>query len=110
MRQAIGFGTKKTIPSCLLRVALGGLLCCAAGVASAAATVALTDQQMDRVSAGIQQSYSSAFASALLGFATTASQTNAFSSGLIKWTGATSTGVAAGFGAGALANAGTIFR
>lgn len=110
MRQAIGLDTKKILPPCLLRVALGGLLCCAAGVASAAEPVTLTDQQMDGVSAGSQQSYSSAFASALLGFATTASQTNAFSSGLIKWTGATSTGVAAGFGAGALAGAGTIFR
>ena len=110
MRQALNRDTKKSTAPCLLRGVLGGLLCCAAGMASAVEPVPLTDQQMDRVSAGSQQSYSSAFASALLGFATTASQTNAFSSGLIKWTGATSTGVAAGFGAGALADAGTVFR
>ncbi|MBC7514317.1 MAG: hypothetical protein H7234_07770 [Herminiimonas sp.] len=110
MRQAINQGTKKPVAPRLLRIALGGLLCCATGVASAAETVTLTDQQMDRVSAGSQQSFSSAAASALFGFATTASQSNAVSSGLIKWTDATSTSVAAGFGAGALANAGTLFR
>lgn len=110
MRKAIERDRKKPVTPCLLRVVLSGVLLGAVGVASAAGPEILTDKQMDSVSAGFQQSYSSAAASALLGFATTVSQTTAFSSGPVTLTGSTSAGVAAGIGAGALAGAGTIFR
>lgn len=102
--------TQKPMKSTLLRAAVTGLLLGAASVASAAEPVTLTDRQMDSVSAGYQRSYSSASASALAGFATAGSQTTAFSNGPVKVTGSTSAGVAAGIGAGATANAGTVFR
>ncbi len=61
----------------LLSAAVGSLLLISAGLASAAEPIALTDSQMETVSAGAIASTSDAVAAALLGFATTASTTSA---------------------------------
>lgn len=110
MENAIVRDTKKSMKTDLLRMGLTGLLLCAAAAASAAEPVTLTDKQMDSVSAGYQRSYSDASASALFGFATTASQTTAYSNGPVSLTSSTSTGLAGGIGASAGAGAGTVFR
>ena len=101
---------KKMLTTCLARAALCSLLCGASTVAIAAAPLTLSDQQLDRVSAGLQQSFSSAFAYALSGFAVTVSQTSALGTDFFRWTDSTSAGIAAGFGVGATATAGTVFH
>jgi hypothetical protein len=93
-----------------LRLAGAALLLAATCGFAQAGGVDLSAAQMDQVAAGYQQSTSDATASALLGFATTASNTYASVTGPIRSTGSTSVGVAGGFGAGATATAATWFR
>lgn len=80
----------------LLSVAVGSLLLVGAGLANAAEPVALTDSQMESVSAGGIVSTTEAASAALLGFATTASATSARVTFYSSKTSASSVALAAG--------------
>lgn len=80
----------------LFRAAVATVLLAGAGIASAAEPVALTDNQMDTVAAGDITSTSAGVATALLGFATTASDTSARVTYFSRTTDSTSVALAAG--------------
>lgn len=80
----------------LASIAIGSLLLAGSGMASAAEPVALTDSQMETVTAGAILSTTDAVGAALLGFATTASTTTARVTYYSSKTTAASVSLAAG--------------
>ena len=80
----------------LLSAAVATLFAATAGFASAGESVTLSSNQMDSVAAGAILSTTGGAAEALLGFATTASQTAAFQSYYHGLTTASSVALAAG--------------
>ena len=94
----------------LFSVSLPALLLGAAGLANAAEPLALTDHQMDAVSAGWSVSSTvGATAYALWGAAGSGSQTHAIVAGPVAVTGASAQGVSIGIGAFANSGALSIF-
>ena len=81
------------------------VLSAASAVSGASEPLALSEQQMNSIAAGSQQSTSIATAMAQLGLATTISQSTALTAYGIQYTSSTSIGLAAGIGAGAQAAA-----
>lgn len=104
---------KKKLPICLFTMlALGG----GAAIAGETSTsqepvqlsVQLSDSQMDRVSAG-QQSWAFGSASALYGTVRSTSRSSAISAGPLRYTSASNSSYAFGFGTSANAEAGSSF-
>lgn len=80
----------------LFRTAVASVLVASAGLACAAEPVNLTDSQMDKVAAGALTSTSAGVAAALVGFATTASDTTARVTYYSRTTESSSAALAAG--------------
>ncbi len=80
----------------LISAAVAALFAATAGFASAGESVTLDTKQMDTVAAGVITSTSGAASAALLGFATTASQSAALQAYYFNATSAASVALAAG--------------
>lgn len=92
-----------------LASAIAAGLLCAAGLASAAEPMQLTESQMDSVSAGGQSSVAYGTASAWYGTAYVKVSTSAYQNGGLRTTRASALSVATGFGASAHSSAASTF-
>lgn len=96
---------KKKISACLFALlALGGTAAVAADLDAARGPVQLSESQMDRVTAG-QYSWATGSASALSGIIRSSSRTTAVGAGPLRFTSATNSSFAFGFGTDANAQA-----